>query len=232
MVAEILQLKPVSGQVRYRGTLTPPNYNIAKTDVAADLGGKFGEVFNLTSRDLTFNQNTSSAAYLAFRYFISAEANFFRYLDVSVGVDQIEALYVNPPSIAAIRETFVKVWAPVIGISRPKIAQHFFEVSIDSSAEGKSARQFLDQFVSIKLDKPHKLAGRGVVFDVDTESGGRLHINCVDSVNTPDGIFLYFTYTLKKLVTEMESLETILESVFGYYRQVQSMTHVNILEQP
>jgi hypothetical protein len=231
MQQELLEIKPVSILLRYRGTLVPPNYNIAKIDVSAALAEKFAEAFNLTSKDIIFNQNALGTSFLAFRSFMSAQGNFFSYLDVSIGADQAEIAFTNPLTLAAVKQEFSKVWEPLIKISKPKIAQHYFEVNIDSSAQEKSGRKFLDQFVTIQLHSPYKLIGKGISLNADTESGGRLHLNIQDSLVTPDGIFLFCTYTLKKTIGDMQQLGSLLESVIGYYHQVQPMVHVKVLEQ-
>lgn len=210
----------------------PPNYNIAKIDVAAALAGQFAEAFNLTSKDIIFNQNALGNSYLSFRHFVEAQADFFSYIDVSVGVDQAETLFFNPPTLTGLRQDFAKAWECLIKVSKPKIAQHYFEVNIDASAQDKSGRKFLDQFATIQIDAPYKLVGKGIVVDVEPESGGRINSGLQDSVVTPDGIHLYWNYTIKKVITNMEQLGSLFESAIGYYHQMQPMMRIKVLEEP
>ena len=148
MKQELLQIRPVNVQVRYRATLVPPSYNLATTDIAAALAGKLAETFNLKSRDIIFSQGALSTSYLAFRYFVSTDQ--LRYLDVAVGADQAEILFVNPKSLSSIKEEFLKVWKPFMDKVKPRLDEHSFEFSIHSTTEGMSGKRFLDQFVSIQ----------------------------------------------------------------------------------
>lgn len=235
MNQEILQIKPVNSQVRYRATLVPPNYNVVTTDVAAALAGELAEAFKLTSRDILFNQGTLSTSYLAFRYFVSvrsANISQFSYLDVSIGADQVEILFVNPLSASVVKEEFLKVWKPLIDKIKPRITKHYFEISLDSSTEGASANKFLDQFVAIQFEVAPKLIGKGVSLTVEyPESGAQARISLENSNSIPEGLFMFITYTLQRIVTDMVSLGDVIESAIEVYRSLQPVVHIRVMEE-
>src|SRR5688500_4925001 len=101
-VSEILRVRPTNVQVRHRGVFVPPCYDFLKTDVGISLLGKFAEAYNLRSTGIVINQNASSTQYLSFRHVLPGEP--FRYLDVSIGVDQAEIVFFTPATVTELTD--------------------------------------------------------------------------------------------------------------------------------
>jgi hypothetical protein len=224
---DILRVTPVNVQVRYKATFSPPNYDLVTTEVAVALARKLAEIFNLKSSGIIFNQNSMSAQYLSFRHVLPNEP--IRYLDALIGVDQAEVIFLNPATVSELREECLKVWNPIIEISKPSITEHYFEASVHSATEGVSAKDFLNKFVTIQPNALHIQKGFSLMVKCP-EILGEARVGLEVSSSIPDGLYLVFGCTSKTKVKNTGSLQDLFDKTIGIYRRLQPLAHIEVLE--
>jgi hypothetical protein len=223
----MLRVTPVNVQVRYKATFFPPNYDLVPTDVAVALARKLAETFNLKSSGIIFNQGAMSAQYVSFRYVLPTEP--IRYLDALIGVDQSEVIFLNPATVSELREECLKVWKPIIEISKPSITEHYFEASLHSTTEGVSAKDFLNKLVTIQPNAMDIQKGFSLTVKYP-EILGEARLGLELSSSIPDGLYLIFSCTSKTKLTNTGFLEDLFDKTIGIYRRLQTLAHVEVLE--
>lgn len=224
---DILRVKPINVQVRYKATFSPPNYDLVTTEVAVVLARKLAETFNLKSSGIIFNQSAMSAQYLSFRYVLPSEP--IRYLDALIGVDQGEVIFLNPATVSELGEQCFKVWKPIIEISKPSITEHYFEASVHSTTEGVSTEDFLNKFVAIQPNAMHIQKGFSLTVKCP-EILGDARVGLEVSSSIPDGLYLVFGCTSKTKVENTGSLQDLFDKTIGIYRRLQPLAHIEVLE--
>jgi len=228
---EKLHLRPSFGQVRYRMG-TAPNYELALPGNIARLAGKLAEVFNLKATSFVFNQNALSTQLLSFRYIFPFGApgiplEQLPYLDVALGVDQVDLLFSNPPTLKLLRETYIRTLGAVLEVSPTIIADHFFEASLHSPPDAANIRQFFDDIVKIPTDLPLE---KGFIFSLNLENGARATMNLDTSLHIKGGVFIFFTYTHSMKVNGVSSISTVIDSAVHTYRKFQLAANIDIVE--
>jgi len=230
-MSEKIHLRPGLAQVRYR-LGTAPNYQLASPGNVAHLAGKFAEIFNLKATSFNFNQNALSTQFLSFRYIFPFGAQgipltHLPYLDVALGVDQVDLLFSNPPTVQLIRETSLRILEAVIAVSSPTMADHYFEASLHAPGDQINIRQFFDNFVTIPTTFPIE---KGFAFSLTLENGARAAMNLDTSILIKGGVFIFFTYTRSVNAKDVNSIAAIMDSAVGVYRQFQSVAKIEIEE--
>lgn len=224
---DILRVTPVNVQVRYKATFSPPNYDLVTTEVSVPLARKLAETFNLKSSGLIFNQSAMSAQYLSFRYVLPNEP--IRYLDALVGADQAEVVFLNPASVSELREECVRVWKPIIEISKPSITEHYLEASLHSTTEGMSAKDFLNKFVAIEPNATDIHRGFSLTVKCP-EILGEARLGLEVSSSIPDGLYLVFGCASKTKVKNTGSFQDLFDKTVSIYRRMQPLAHIEVLE--
>lgn len=228
---EKVHLRPSLGQVRYR-LGTAPNYQLASPGNVAQLAGRLAEIFNLKATSFNFNQNALSAQFLSFRYIFPFAApgiplTQLPYLDVALGVDQVELLFSNPPSVQLVRETYLRTLEAIIAVSSPNITDHYLEASLHAPGDNVNIRQFFDNFVTIPTKLPIE---KGFAFSLTLENNARAAMNLDTSILIKGGVFIFFTYTHSVNVKDLSSIDAIIDSAVGVYREFQSVANIEIEE--
>lgn len=226
-----LHLRPSLGQVRYRMG-TAPNYQLASPGNVAHLAGRLAEIFSLKATSLNFNQNALSTQFLSFRYIFPFAApgiplNQLPYLDVALGVDQVDMLFSNPPTVQVVRETYLRTLEAIIGVSSPTVTDHYLEASLHAPGDHVNIRQFFDSFVTIPTSLPIE---KGFSFSLMLESNARAAMNLDTSILIKGGVFIFFTYTHSVNTKDVSSIAAIIDSAVAVYRQFQSVANIEIEE--
>lgn len=227
MTAELLRVKPVNVQTRYKTTFVPPNYNLVKVEVSIALAESLAEVFNLKSSNIIFNQNTMSTQYLSFRYVLPNEP--IRYLDGSIGVDQAEVVFLNPANVLELRDEFMKVWKAVIEKSKPSFLEHHFKATLHCTTEGVSAKEFLEKFVNVRTEAIDVQKGFSLTVK-HPEIFGEAKIGLEVSTAIPDGLYVVFGCVSKQKVKDSTSLGSLMDTTINVYRRLQPLAHIEVLE--
>lgn len=231
-MSERLHLRPGVGHVRYRIGVSPPNYKLASPEIVAQVAGKLAEVFNLKSSGINFNQNALSTNFLSFRYFLPIDIPGIAlaqipYLDVAVGADQLELFFSNPPTVIAVRDTYLRVLDVIIGLSTPTITEHYLEASLHAPGDNVNVQKFFDEVVGISTKLP---LDKGFSFALTLENNARAAMNLDTSIVIKGGVFIFFTYTAAQKVQDISSIGSIVESAVGIYREFQSIANIEIEE--
>lgn len=226
-MADVLRAKPVNVQVRHRGSFVPPCYKLMTTDVSVSLAGKLAETFNLNSTGIIVNQNAMGTQYLSLRYILPNEP--IRYLDVSIGVDQAEIVFINPATMGELKGELGRVWTAILQTYKPNITGHYFEATLHCVTEGLSVEEFLNKLVNVQLDGPGSHKGISLttkVADIDAEA--RISLDVSGSV--PDGLYVVFACASKRNAQDMVSVENLFEVTINTYRRMQRLAHIELLE--
>lgn len=227
MTPELLRVKPVNVQSRYKATFFPPNYNLVKTEVSIALAGSLAEVFNLKSSNIIFNQNTMSTQYLSFRYVLPNEP--IRYLDGLIGVDQAEVVFLNPASVLELKDEFMKVWKAVIEKSKPSFLEHYVEATLHCTTEGFSAKEFLEKFVNVRTETIDVQKGFSLTVK-HPEIFGEAKIGLEVSTAIPEGLYVVFGCVSKKKINDTGSLGNLIDTTISIYKKLQPLAHIEIVE--
>jgi hypothetical protein len=225
-VGEILRAVPTNVQVRYRGVFVPPYYDFLKTDVGISLLGKFAEAYNLRSTAIAINQNAPSTQYLSFRHVLPGEP--FRYLDVSLGIDQAEIVFFNPATVSELTNEIGKVWSVIFQHSGPTVMNHHFEATLHCDTEGLSTKDFLSKLVNVQSDEVMQKGFSLTARPSDADGMARIALEVSESV--PDGLYVFFIFVGKGTVRNMNSLTNLLQSTLITYRGMQTWAKIELLE--
>lgn len=226
MATEILRVKPVNVQARYRGSFSPPNYRLVVTESAASVASELAAEFNLKSTNMVFNQNTMGNQYLSFRYILPKQP--IRFFDALIGVDQAEVVFSNPATISELREEYVKVLKPILEKSKPTITEHVFEATIHGTCEGAQVRDFLNRFV--KFDSPPGVEKGFSLTLKKPDTAGEVRIGLEVSTSITDGLYCSFAYLDRTKVGNLVSLNSVLDTAVNAYKESQRSAHIEILE--
>lgn len=227
MASQVLQITPVNVQVRHRATFFPPKYGLVTTDTATALAEKLAEVFILKSSGIIFNQSAMSTQYLSLRYVLPYEP--LRYLDVLIGVDQAEIIFLNPATASELKSECLKVWKVVMEKLKPSITEHYFEATSHCTSEGMSAAEFLNSFVNIQLNTSEIQKGFSLTTK-QTGIDGEARISLEVSASVPNGLYLVFGCASKRRVDDAVSLENLIDAVIKLYRMLQPLAHIEVDE--
>ena len=224
-MSQVLQARPVSVQVKHRGAFVPPLYNLVKAEVSIAMATELAQTYNLKSTGIIVNRNATSTQYLSFRYFLPGEP--FRYLDVSIGMDQTEITFFNPATVDELMAQVRQVWNILFKDLQPIISSNYLEANLHCETDGVSTKAFLNELVNVHSDKPgmHKgfsLTSKGV----DTLS--RIGVDVSDSV--ADGLYVVFAYVGTGSVRDMASLGKLFNAILVAYRGLQSLAHIELIE--
>lgn len=226
-MTEVLRARPVNVQVRHKGSFFPPSYKLVTTDISVSLAGKLAETFNLSSTGIIVNQNALSTQYLSLRYILPNDP--IRYLDVSIGVDQTEIVFLNPATMGELKREVGRVWTAIFETYKPKITTHYFEATLHCITEGLNVKKFLNSLVNIELDGPDSHKGISLttkVADIDAEA--RISLDVSGSV--PEGLYVVFACASRRNVQDMVSVENLFEVTINSYRRMQRLAHIELLE--
>ena len=224
-MSEVLRARPVNVQVKHRGTLVPPCYDLFKTEVGVAVATKLAETFNLRSTGIIVNQNATSAQYLSFRYFLAGEP--FRYMDASIGLDQVEIVFSNPATMAELMGEVGKVWGVIVENLQPIVASNYVEATLHCETDGLSTRAFLNNLVRVQSDVQGIHKGFSVTSKV-VDTVGRISLDVSESV--ADGLYVVFAYVSTGSVRDMLSLENFFAATLKAYRSLQRLAHVELVE--
>ena len=224
-MSQVLRARPVNVQVKHRGAFVPPCYNLFKTDVSVSIAGKLAETFNLKSTGIIVNQNATSTQYLSFRYFLPGEP--FRFLDGSIGLDQVEIVFSNPATMAELMGEVGKVWGVIVEKLHPIVASNYVEATLHCETDGLSTRAFLNDLVKIPSDvsgihKGFSLTSKAV------DTVGRISLDVSDSV--VDGLYVVFAYVSTGSVRDMPSFEKFFAATLTTYRWLQNLAQIELVE--
>ena len=232
----ILTAKPVNVQAKFRGQFIPPNYSLFRVEISTALAAKLAEIFGLQSVNIVINQSASSTQYLYFRYFFQGEP--FRYMDVSIGIDQAEVVFFNPATIPELMTEFEKVWKIILESLSPSIRQTYFEATLHCEADGVGAKAFLNQTVQLPWDanqtvrvpsdigEIHK--GFSITSQQNSSLSARLSFDLSGSVK--DGLYVVFAYFSMATMADMIAFSQLCHSIVVSYRRLQDLGSVQILE--
>ncbi len=230
-MAENLHLKPAFGHVRYRMG-TAPNYQLAAQNNVAQLAATLAETFSLKANSFTFNQNALSTQFLSFRYVLPVEAPGvslaqFPYLDVMLGVDQVELVFSNPPTVQSLRETYLRTLTPMFSVAATNALDHYFEASFHAPSDIGTVQNFFDGVVKIPTKLPVET---GFSFALTLGNNARAAMNLDRSAVLKGGIFIFFTYTLAQKASDISAIGEIMKSALHAYREFQSVANVQLDE--
>lgn len=231
----VLTAKPVNVQTKFRGQFTPPSYNLFRVEVSTALASKLAETFALQSVNIVINQNASSTQYLYFRYFLQGEP--FRYMDVSIGIDQAEVVFSNPATISELMSEFGKVWKIILEGLSPDVRQSYFEATLHCEADG--VKSFLNQMVQLPRDANDERmqlpgdagdihSGYSITAQQNPSLSARLSFDLSGSVK--DGLYVVFAYFSMARMSDMNAFSQLFHSVVLAYRRLQDLGGVQLLE--
>lgn len=221
----MLTAKPVNVLVRYRSSFVPPKYDLYKLEISTPLATRLAETYNLKSTNIIVNQGAASTQYLYFRYFLQGEP--FRYIDLYMGLDQMEVVFSNPATISELLEEFGRVFEIITETLAPVIKGTFFEATLHCEIENCGAQAFFDEMVSASADS----AGVRKGFSVSTnfgEDAAKLNLEISDFV--PNGLYVIFTLVSRAIVSDAASRLQQFNSILAAYRKLQDIASVQILE--
>src|SRR6266508_1534833 len=186
-MAQVLIAKPVSVGVRFRGFFVPPRYEFFKVEVSTLLATRFAETYGLKSTDIIVNQNAASSQYLSFRYLLKGEP--FRYMDVSVGIDQGDVYFSNPATILELMTELGRVWKIILETLTPMIQSTYFEAILHCETEKPGAKEFLDEMLRVMPNESELRKG----FSISTQpADGVKKLTLEVSESVQDGLYVVF----------------------------------------
>jgi len=233
-MASILTAKPINVQAKFRGQFSPPSYNLFRVEVSTTLATKLAETFSLQSVNIVINQNASATQYLYFRYFLEGEP--FRYMDVTIGIDQAEVVFSNPTTIPELMSEFNKVWKIILECLSPNIRQSYFEATLHCEADG--VKEFLNkavqvpanasQAVRVPADAGEVHRGYSITSQQNSSLSARLSLDLSGSVK--DGLYVVFAYFSMATMIDITAFSQLFNSILVSYRRLQAMGGVQLLE--
>ncbi|OFW15604.1 MAG: hypothetical protein A3H27_00155 [Acidobacteria bacterium RIFCSPLOWO2_02_FULL_59_13] len=226
-MSELLRAIPVSVQVRYRATFTPPHYDLVLAEVATRIARNLTQSFNLRAANIVFNQNSMSTQYLSFRHVFSTEP--IGYADVTMGVDQAEIVVQNPTTALQLKSLIAGAWQSIFEATKPNITDHLAEVTVQSNTEGLSVRDFFSRFVAIPGMDGSVQPGFSLKRK-QQEMNGEARISLETSIILPDGLYVGFSCTSAKSISDLEGLSGLFDMILNAYRQLQSTAQMTIVE--
>ncbi|MEX0803962.1 MAG: hypothetical protein WD688_11695 [Candidatus Binatia bacterium] len=224
IMPSVLTAKPVNAQVRFRCFFVPPRYEFFKVEVSTALATRFAETYGLKSTDIIVNQNAASSQYLSLRYILKGEP--FRYMDVSVGLDQGEVYFSNPATIPELMTEVGRVWSIFLEMLTPTVQSSYFEATLHCETEKPGAKAFLNEMVRLTSDESELRKG----FSIVTQLGGvnKLTLEVSDSVQ--DGLYVVFASISNVVLRDTPAFSKAFESTLATYRKLQNIASVQILE--
>ena len=221
---QVLRARPVNVQVKHRGALVPPCYDLFRTEVGVSIANKLAATFNLKSTGIIVNQNATSAQYLSFRYFLPGEP--FRYMDASIGLDQVEIVFCNPATMAELLGEVVKVWGVIVENLHPIVASNYVEATLHCETDGLSTRAFLNDLVNVQSDVSGIHKGFSITSKaVDTV--GRISLDVSESV--ADGLYVVFAHVSTGSVRDMPSFEKFFDAALTAYRRLPNSAYIELM---
>lgn len=211
---------------RHRGSFVPPCFELFKPDVSAPLARKLAETYDLRSTGIVVNQTAASTQYLSFRYVLSGDP--FRYLDVAIGIDQMEIAFSNAATVPELIKEVSRVWNLVIEILHPTMKDNYFEATLHCECES-STKTFLDGLVdvptnSIDINKGFLLSTKAEKVDATA----RLSLEVSEVIS--DGLYVTFGFFSKGTIRDLATLAELFNAVLNTYRSLQALAHVEIEE--
>jgi hypothetical protein len=224
-MASVLTVKPVNVQVRYRGQFVPPKYDLYKLEVSAPLATRLAETYSLKSTNIIVNQGAASTQYFYFRHFLPGEP--FRYIDVYIGLDQVEMVFSNPATIAELIEEFGRVFEIITEKLAPVIKGTFFEATLHCETEGSSVQAFLNEMVQASADATGIRKG----FSIGTNFGeDAVKLNLEISDFVPNALYVAFALASKSILSDTTSRLQQFNLILAAYRKLQDIAAIEILE--
>ena len=233
-MASILTAKPINVQTKFRGQFSPPSYNLFRVEVSTTLATKLAETFGLQSVNIIINQNASSTQYLYYRYFLQGDP--FRYMDVTIGIDQAEVVFSNPATIPELISEFDKVWKIILECLSPNIRQSYFEATLHCEADG--VKEFLNKAVQVPTNPSQSMRvsadpadihkGYSITLQQHPNLSARLSLDLSGSVK--DGLYVAFAYFNMATMIDMTAFSQFFNSILVSYRTLQAMCGVQLLE--
>jgi len=224
-MVSVLTAKPVNVQVRFRGFFVPPRYEFFKVEVSTALATRFAETYGLKSTDIIVNQNAASSQYLSFRYFLKGEP--FRYMDISVGIDQGDVYFSNPATILELMTEAGRVWSIILETLTPTVQSSYFEATLHCETEKPGAKEFLNEMVRLRSNESELRKGFSIRTGLPDESN-KLTLEVSDFVQ--DGLYVVFASINKTVLSDNLAFAKVFESTLATYRKLQDVASVQILE--
>jgi hypothetical protein len=224
-MASTLTAKPVNVQARYRSLLVPPKYDFYKVEVSTRLATRLAETYGLKSTDIIVNQGAASTQYLYFRYILKGEP--FRYIDVYLGLDQVEVVFSNPATIPELIAEVGRVFQIVTETLAPVIKGTFFEATLHCETEDSGAQAFLNEMVRASVDTSGIRKGFSISANFG-EDAVKLNLEISDFV--PNGLYVAFALVSKSIVSDAAAHLKQFNSIWTAYRKLQDIASVEILE--
>jgi hypothetical protein len=184
------------------------------------------EAFNLRSSSIVFNQYSIGAQYLSFRYVPPSQPP--RYFDAAIGVDQAEAVFTNPATVAELKREFLKIWTPVVEKSKAKIVEHYFEATLHGGTGSVGAKAFIDRFV--KVDTPQG-AGIDRGFSLTSKHHNTLEearLGLEVSGVVADGLHVSFACLSRTIVEDVVNLQKVMDAALKTFKDLSSLAQVEV----
>jgi hypothetical protein len=224
-MASLLIVKPVNAQVRCRTLFVPPKYDLYNVEISAALATKLAESYELKSTGIIVNQGSASNQYLSFRYFFQGEP--FRYMDVLIGLDQMEILFSNPSTISELTKETGRAMGIVLEALTPVVRGAYFEATLHCEADKRGAQAFFNEMVRAPSGGPG--IPKGVAFNMQSgDDLAKLSLEVSDSVR--DGLYVVFVFVTTAALSDITSFFGWFNSVLAAYRKLQASASVQILE--
>jgi hypothetical protein len=224
---QILKARPRNVQFRHRGSLVPVCYELFKPEVNVALAQKISETYDLKSTGIIVNQSAASTHYLSFRHTLLGDP--FRYLDATIGIDQIEVAFFNAATVVELVTEVSRVWKIVIELLRPTIKDNYFEAILHCESES-STKTFLDKLVNIQQDGLDINKGFSISTKVEKiDAIARVGLEVSETIS--DGLYVAFVVASKKTVRNLADFAPLFETTLGTYRSLQTLAHIE-LEEP
>jgi hypothetical protein len=225
---QVLRARPRNVQFRHRGSCVPPCYELFKPDVNIPLARKLAETYELKSTDIVVNQQAASTHYVSFRYILTGDP--FRYLDVAIGIDQIEVAFFNAANIAELIKEVGQVWKLLMEILKPAIKGNYFEVTIHCDSE-TSTKTFLNGRVEIDSLTSGLDINKG--FSVSTKvdkvhATARIGLEVSELI--ADGLYVTFGFVSKDIVHNAAAFTDLFNTTLVTYRFLQTLAHIELME--
>jgi hypothetical protein len=224
-MASLLIAKPLSVQITCRGFFVPPKFDFYRVEISTALATKVAETFALKSTEIIVNQNAAASQYISFRYTLAGEP--FRYVNVSMGIDQAEISFFNPATVPELMAEVEKTWKVIFDILKPMVKSSYFEAALHCRTEKIAVSEFLNETVRVTEDSPDLRKG----FSVGTRPAdaiNKLTLEVSDSVE--NGLYVGFASINGTSVRDLAGFFAVLKSTLVTYRTLQKLASVQILE--
>ena len=203
----------------------PPRYDLYKVEISTALAVKLAEIYGLKSSEIIINQNATSERYLSFRYFFKGEP--LRYIDVFIGLDQAEIVFLNPATISELTSEIGKLFAIILETLMPIVKGAYFEATLHCETEKPGAEAFFNEMVRASPDSLER--PKGVSFSTPRGNDyAKLNLEVSESVS--DGLYVVFAFFSKAVLSDIASFSRLFESALTTYRKLQGSASVQILE--